>query len=233
MKKSIRFGVVGAGGRVGRELLSLIMGSEEMIPSFGLGNKAEGFLQNVNSFDKINPESADIVIDFSSPDLFLQTLDFCLKEKTPLVSGTTGLQIEHFKRMKEASQNLPILWAPNMSLGIAVLKNSMKVFRATKDFDFQVEEWHHRHKKDSPSGTAIFLQAELESIIEKPCPPIMAMRSGGIYGVHKVYAVSDEEMITFEHTALNRTVFARGALVGALWLLDKTNGQYHIDDVIS
>jgi 4-hydroxy-tetrahydrodipicolinate reductase len=119
-----------------------------------------------------------------------------------------------------------------MSLGVAVLKKALSVFKATKHFDFQVEEWHHRHKKDSPSGTAIYLQTELEKVIERPCPPAMVMRAGGIYGVHKIYAASDEEIIQFEHTAINRTVFARGALVAAQWLHHKPKGCYSMDDVI-
>jgi 4-hydroxy-tetrahydrodipicolinate reductase len=120
-----------------------------------------------------------------------------------------------------------------MSLGVAVLKKALSVFKATRDFDFQVEEWHHHRKKDSPSGTAIFLQKELERVIEKKCPPTMVMRAGGIFGVHKVYAVSDEEIIQFEHTAINRTVFARGGLVAAQWIIGRPKGLYSMDDVIS
>lgn len=235
-KGKIKVGVVGAGGRIGAELLKLIQQDDSLEPTIGIGNKSKGFINNVSEYKEITAGSKDlgILIDFSAPSLFLKTLEFCKINKIPLVSGTTGLLPEHHEFMKEVGRVIPILWAPNMSLGIAVLKKALQVFKATAHFDYQVEEWHHRHKKDSPSGTALFLQFALEEVVEKKCPPTMVMRAGGIFGVHKVYAASEEEMITFEHTALNRTVFARGALVGASWLLkNQKNGVYTMDDVIS
>lgn len=233
MKKQLRVGVFGAGGRVGKELLGLLKTSSEFIPSYGVGSKAQGFETNVESLDSLKGGLSDLYIDFSSPELLEKVLPFCLKEKKPLVSGTTGLSEIQFAKLKEASRHIPILWSPNMSLGIATLKKALSVFKGIKSFDFQVEEWHHRHKKDSPSGTAIYLQKALEEVIDKKCPPAMVMRGGGIFGVHKVYAASDEEIIQFEHTAINRTVFARGALEAALWLKDREAGFYSMDDVIS
>lgn len=235
-QEKIKIGVVGAGGRIGIELLKLIQQDDALEPTLGIGHKSKGFLNNVAEYKDINTISKDldILIDFSAPTLFLKTLEFCKTNKISLVSGTTGLSSEDHQALKEAGRVIPILWAPNMSLGIAILKKALQVFKATSHFDYQVEEWHHKHKKDSPSGTALFLQSALEEVIEKKCPPTMVMRAGGIFGVHKVYAASEEEMITFEHTALNRTVFARGALVGASWLLKKQkNGVYTMDDVIS
>lgn len=233
MNQPLRVGVIGAGGRVGLELLNLIRNTPGLTAECGVGHKSEGFHQNVKSFSEIQKESVDVFVDFSSPALLTEALKFCIENKIPMVSGTTGLTEIHHQSLVAASQWIPILWAPNMSLGIAVLKNALKVFKSTKHFDFQVEEWHHRHKKDSPSGTALFIQKELENVIEKKCPPAMVMRGGGIFGVHKVYAVSDEEMIQFEHTAINRTVFARGALIASQWILGKNNGLYSMDDVIA
>jgi 4-hydroxy-tetrahydrodipicolinate reductase len=233
MNSPLRVCVVGAGGRVGSELLGLIKQSKSMVASFGVGHRAQGFEKNLESISLVASESIDIVVDFSSPELFEKTIQYCIDHKIPLVSGTTGLSEVHHQKIKEAASVIPVLWAPNMSLGIAVLKNALKVFKATKDFDFQIEEWHHRHKKDRPSGTALFLQKELEAVIGRACPPPMVMRGGGIFGVHKVYAASDEEIIQFEHTAINRTVFARGALVAASWLISKSKGLYTMDDVIS
>ncbi len=233
MSSLTKIGVIGAGGRVGLELFNLIKKTPELHATCGVGHKSEGFESNVKTFTEVPKGTVEVFIDFSAPALFSEALQYCVENKIPIVSGTTGLSPEHHASMKLACQHIPILWAPNMSLGIAVLNNALKVFKATKHFDFQVEEWHHRHKKDSPSGTAIFIQNELEKVIEKKCPPAMVMRGGGIFGVHKVYAVSDEEMIQFEHTAISRTVFARGALVAAQWIRGKNNGLYSMDDVIS
>lgn len=233
MSEKIKVGVVGAGGKVGLELLALLRKSDCFEAACGIGKKAEGFTLNKNNFADLQKGDVDITIDFSSPELLEKALKFCLENKVPIVSGTTGLEARHYDLLRQAAEKIPVLWAPNMSLGIAVMKRAMQAFKAIKHFDFQVEEWHHRHKKDRPSGTAIYLQTELEEIIEKSCPPTMVMRGGGIFGVHKVYAASDEELIQIEHTAMSRTVFARGALEAGRWLVSKTPGLYTIDDVIA
>ncbi len=229
-----RVGVAGAGGRIGKELFNLIHQHPGFEASLGIGHNANGFLIQALKFDQTLSSHLDVLIDFSSPELFEDSLAFCKNYKIPFVSGTTGLAPHHHDQMQAAGAFIPILWSPNMSLGIALLKRAMSLFKSTAHFDFQLEEWHHRYKKDHPSGTALFLQAELEKVVNKQCPPPLVMRAGGIFGVHKVYAVSDEEIISFEHTALNRTVFAKGALVGASWLLAQAkNGVYSMDDVIS
>lgn len=229
----IRVGVVGAGGRIGQELLKLLQDHDSMEPTLGIGRRSVGYKQNVYGLASLHP-IIDVMIDFSTPNFFLEALEFCCQNKIPLVSGTTGLSQDDQEKMKIASQLIPLLWAPNMSLGVAILKKALEVFKPNSTFDFQIEEWHHRHKKDSPSGTALFLKSALEKTIERQTPSPMVMRAGGIYGVHKIHAVSEEELISFEHTALNRTVFARGALVGARWILNqRKNGFYTMEDVIS
>ena len=233
MSHPLRVGVVGAGGRVGVELLNLIKQTPGLTARVGVGNHAQGFEMNVATLNDVDPQAVDIIVDFSAPKLFELALSFCVAHNLPFVSGTTGLDDSHRGLLKKAGERIPTLWAPNMSLGIAVLKSALKVLRATRHFDFQVEEWHHRHKKDRPSGTALLLQNELEQVIGRECPPPLVMRAGGIFGVHKVYAVSDEEIIQFEHTAINRTVFARGALVAAQWLHNKPKGLYTLDDIIA
>lgn len=232
MRQKIKVGVVGAGGRVGLELLGLIKNSPDLEATLGIGRKAQGFDINSLEFPTIENHNVNVVIDFSTPELIEKTLAFCISHQIPLVCGTTGLSAEHFNQLEKAGNLIPLLWSPNMSLGVAVLKKALRAFKTISHYDFQIEEWHHRNKKDSPSGTAVMIKKELENIIEKPTPPAMVMRAGGIYGVHKVYAVSDEEIIQFEHTAINRTVFARGALTGARWLLNQKNGFYSIDNVI-
>lgn len=233
MTRPLKIGVVGAGGRVGTELLRLIQNSSEMVPSYGIGSRAKGFETNVDDFSLVKSEEINVLIDFSSPAFFDSALAFCFEKGVPLVSGTTGLVESQHRQLEYASQKIPVLWSPNMSLGVAVLKNALRSFAAIRDFDFQVEEWHHRNKKDRPSGTAILLQSELEKVIGKSCPPTMVMRGGGIFGVHKIYGVSDDELLSFEHTAMNRIVFARGALVAARWLSGQGKGLYSIDDVIT
>jgi 4-hydroxy-tetrahydrodipicolinate reductase len=119
-----------------------------------------------------------------------------------------------------------------MSLGVAVLKKAIRLFTHLDDFDFQIEEFHHNKKKDRPSGTAIALQEELQKTIpKKKLPEPLVVRAGGIFGIHKVYAVSDEEMLCFEHQALNRRVFAKGAVRAGLWLSKQRPGSYELEDI--
>lgn len=229
----IKVGIIGAGGRIGNELLNLIQTGSNFEATLGVGRHSKGFKDNVADFNVINSVNLDVLIDFSSPEFLEKTLEFSMQNKIPLVSGTTGISPTLQSKLEHSSKHIPLLWAPNMSLGVAVLKKALSNFKPLKHFDFQVEEWHHNRKKDSPSGTAVMLKNELDSIINKETPPTMVMRAGGIYGVHKIYAVSDEELISFEHTALNRTVFARGSLVAAEWLIKQRPGYYSINDVIS
>lgn len=224
--------VVGAGGRVGKELYQLISQSEKFLPTLGIGRKSSGFEYNGPNFRDFNDVKVGVVIDFSSPELIEECLEFCLNRKLPFVSGTTGLSDSQYNILKKASEKIPILWSPNMSLGVALFKKCMNAFTVDADFEYILEEWHHKHKKDNPSGTAIMLGKHLESVIKKPIKPIVSFRAGGIYGVHKLHLVSDEEHISIEHMALNRAVFAKGSLIGAEWLLKKEKGLYNIDNVL-
>jgi 4-hydroxy-tetrahydrodipicolinate reductase len=100
-----------------------------------------------------------------------------------------------------------------------------------KDFDFKVEEIHHTQKKDNPSGTAKTLHSDLEKIVNKKVTLPRGLRVGHVFGIHKVTASSKSEKITFEHTALNREVFAEGALKAARWIVNKKYGYYSMDSL--
>ena len=119
-----------------------------------------------------------------------------------------------------------------MSLGVAVLNQALELCSQLEGFDFQIEEFHHKRKKDNPSGTAITLQENLEKATERKLPPPIGMRGGGLFGIHKVWAFSEEEALLFEHQALNRAVFARGALKAARWLSQQEPGLYGMKDVL-
>lgn len=175
----------------------------------------------------------DIWIDFSSPEALKDTLKRAAANKKPVVCGTTGFGRKEKKLLAKYSHEIPILWSSNMSLGVAVLNEAIKVLSAISHFDFQIEEIHHSKKKDKPSGTAITLQENLEKAVGKKLPEALAIRGGGVFGVHKVYSMSDEEVLTFEHSALNRTVFARGAVRAAEWLIKQRKpGLYAMSDVL-
>lgn len=218
---------------MGQEIISLLgQNSDQWTLAVSLGRE--------DSLDNVAPESIDMVIDFSSAQVFPEILNWSHNNRKPMVSGTTGLSEKDMALLAKAARDIPLLWAPNMSLGIAMVAEMMESFAKLTDFDFQVEEFHHRHKMDSPSGTALFLQEELVKAVSSekskkqssPVPQPLSVRGGGIFGVHRVFAMSENEVITLEHQALGRGVFAQGALKAAEWLKDKGPGQYSMRDVL-
>lgn len=219
---------------MGQEIARLLEEDPGLTPYAGVdrSGRASGFEVVLPSFEGPGLEKVDLWIDFSLPTAFDGILDHCIKNKKPLISGTTGLSEKQKKRLLSASKKIPLLWSSNMSLGVAVLAEALGVFSKLKGFDFQIEEFHHRRKLDKPSGTALTLQEVLKSAVGPGVPEPLAIRGGGVFGVHKVWAFSEEETLMFEHQALNRAVFARGALTAAQWIHGKKPGLYRIRDVL-
>ncbi len=224
MKKRLGIGLVGAGGRMGREISAVIENSPHCKLVYA---PARGEL-----WDKEKCKQIDVWIDFSSPQALAEVLKKAASFNTPVICGTTGFTAKERALLKRYSAQIPVLWSSNMSLGVAVLNEALKSLSAISHFDFQIEEIHHSKKKDKPSGTALTLQENLEKAVGKKLPEALAIRGGGVFGIHKIFAMSDEEVLTFEHTALNRTVFAKGAIQAAEWLAGQKPGLYQIRDVL-
>lgn len=186
----------------------------------------------VRSCENLDASDVDVVIDFSLPEATSSVASWCAKQKKALVSGVTGLTALEKQSLEKASESTPVLWAPNMSLGIAVMARMLRNLSRLEGFEFQIEELHHKRKKDKPSGTAVFLQERLVESVGAGVPDPLAIRGGGIFGIHRVWAMGEEETITIEHNAMNRRVFARGALRASDWLLGKVPGLYSMDDVL-
>lgn len=223
--KKIKVGLVGASGRMGLELAKVIESSPHCQLFYPLGRNQK--------WDAKRGSEVDVWIDFSSPDALGDVLKKAAINNTPVVCGTTGFTKKEKALLARFSKKIPVLWSSNMSLGVAVLNEALKSLAAISHFDFQIEEIHHNRKKDKPSGTAITLQENLENAVQKKLPDALAIRGGGVFGIHKIYAMSDEEILTFEHSALNRTVFAKGAVKAAEWLVrQKKPGLYQMRDVL-
>jgi 4-hydroxy-tetrahydrodipicolinate reductase len=169
---------------------------------------------------------------FSLPEFFDECLSYAVKNKIAFVSGTTGLTTAQKAKLKKASNSIPVLWSSNMSLGICVLNKMLQTLSALNEYDFYIEETHHSLKKDAPSGTALTLQHNLEKAIAKKTKDVFSLRGGGVFGQHRIVVLGKEEVLTLQHDALNRTVFARGALVCAKWISKKKKGFYSIEDVL-
>lgn len=221
--KNLKVALAGSGGRMGQNILSLA-------EAYGVAITAE--IENAKHWNKLTSGRVDGVIDFSTPAGFSAALAWCVQHKKPLVSGTTGLNPAEKSALKKAATKIPVLYSANMSLGIAAMMAMMDSFKALKGWDFQIEEAHHKLKKDSPSGTALLLQGKLESVAGRTLPPPNAIRGGGIAGIHQVWAMGPDEALVLQHTAFDRKVFAQGALNAARWLFDnKAPGLYDLSDL--
>jgi 4-hydroxy-tetrahydrodipicolinate reductase len=217
----MKFYLIGSSGKMGKEILTSAENAKDICVR-GFGSK-----------DKLSFEQkVDVVIDFSSAKLFSKVVDACVKNKLPLISGTTGLSSEDFKKLKDASKTIPVLWAANTSLGIQVVRNLLSLLSPVAGWDFHIIESHHIHKKDAPSGTALVLKKDLETAIGKKVPDCSAIRGGGIFGEHTIQIMGPSETISIQHTALSRKVFADGALQAARFLAKKPKGLYTMEDVL-
>jgi 4-hydroxy-tetrahydrodipicolinate reductase len=234
--KTHQLAMFGASGRMGQEILFLAKDPKSgWSPALGISRSFgdTGYTRSLPDLKSLKGQKfADVIVDFSSP----QALRGLLKElhqcRIPLVSGTTGLSKADFELLKKLGRKIPVFWAPNTSIGIAVLRRSLKSFAGVSNYDFDIEEIHHIHKKDSPSGTAKILHQDLEEVVGKKLPIPHSFRGGGVVGTHRVFAFGPEETLTFEHNALHRRVFARGALEIAIWLMKQKAGFYSMDDFL-
>ncbi len=234
----IRIAVVGVSGLMGQQLIRLIPSDPQLVQVVAVSRSTSfSFLpsevQLVNDINQVDPNSVDIVIDFSTPKCFLSLIKWCDTHCVKIVSGTTGFLQEHFEALEAASKKTACLWAPNMSLGINLIAEMISNLKVISDYDFQIVEAHQHSKKDKPSGTALLLQDRLKSQVKSEVPEPLSLRGGDIRGIHQIWCMGQEETIKMEHTALDRSVFARGALVAAKWLASKTSGLYSMKDVLS
>jgi 4-hydroxy-tetrahydrodipicolinate reductase len=229
--KKINLIVCGAAGRMGHEILKLAeseKGIDQIVPT---DYKGRG---NAKKIEDLHPAKGSVAIDFSLPKGLRTHLAWCVKNKTPIVIGTTGISSADMAQMKRASKKIPVLWSPNMSIGINLFLMAIeKIGAGAKSYDWQIEEFHHKRKKDSPSGTAKWLQETAEKTKGEKLPPVMAGRGGGVFGVHKLHIMGEEEVLTIEHTALSRALFARGAVTAAKWLSSKRAGFYSLRDILN
>lgn len=208
---------------------------QKFFPYLAVGKKTSGlFAMTASSLEQIENEvleDVDVWIDFSSAEGLQHLLDKTKDFKTPIVSGSTGLNEKDFARLKSQSKTQALFWASNLSPGLWAFRQAMKSLGAISNFDFAIDEIHHNQKKDHPSGTAKTLQKDLEEIVGRKVSTALSHRIGGIFGIHNVIAASSNEMITFQHQALNRSVFAEGALKAAEWVHGKKPGLYSMDEM--
>lgn len=171
-------------------------------------------------------EPVDAIIDFSSPTGLLAAIEMALALKVPLVSGTTGLNEEHFEKLHLASSQIAVMHSPNFSIGMAALFSALEQLKNLPGATFEILETHHIHKKDAPSGSALKLQKILKGA------SITSERTGEVVGEHEVVIRFASESLTLRHSVQSRRAFAEGALLSVKFLLDKPAGYYDFSLVL-
>ena len=240
----LKIGIYGSSGRMGKMI-------QECLKEYENAKVTALFDKNSSNLEDFF-KSSDVVIDFSMPEGTKALLEFAKKNPKPLCIGTTGLSKDELNLMKEISKNMPILYATNMSLGVAVLnKLAFLASKALSEFDAEILEMHHRYKKDAPSGTALTLAENVaiarnldldkvrvsgrDGIIgqrSKDEIAVMSLRGGDIVGRHTAGFYGNGEFIELNHTATSRATFANGAIKVAIWLSSQKNGLYDINDCL-
>lgn len=195
---------------------------------------------------------ADVVVDFTRPDATFAMLNVCRRFNTPLMIGTTGFTAETRRWIEQAAEDLPIVLAENTSIGVTILcelTRKLAQVLPPEEWDAEILEFHHRRKIDAPSGTALSLGEEIAAarqvvLSDCSCYPhqqarkngqigFSSLRGGDIVGEHTVYFIHDDERIELTHRAQNRSVFAKGAVLAAKWLVGKPKGLYTMSDVLN
>ena len=217
MSNKIKYGIIGASGKMGIEIQKVFSESDhECVFKFDIDGEQQ----------KENP---GILIDFSLPEVLVKTIYYARSFNVPLIIGTTGLSSEQIEALKELSEEVSVVQSYNFSIGIQLLIKCIEAVRdETKDWDIEIEEIHHRFKKDKPSGTAIMIKELLNDNV-----PVSSLRLGNVPGIHSVQFGSLGEILKIEHQALSRRTFADGVLKAAYFVMNKKNGFFSFKDVIN
>jgi 4-hydroxy-tetrahydrodipicolinate reductase len=263
----LRVAILGVSGRMGRALVAAVDEADSVVLSGASaspnsrwvgkdvgeasGSHVRGIVVAPDAATAIG--AAQIAIDFSSPEATAANVAACVAANCPLVLGTTGQNESVRERIVQAVRQIPIVMAPNMSLGVNLLLKLVELTARTLDesYDIEVFEAHHRNKKDAPSGTALALGAAaaaarrvaLDEVAEYARYGVDAarrrgsigfsvLRGGDVVGDHTVTFAGGGERIELTHRASDRMAFARGAVQAAQWLVRREPGLYSMQDVL-
>ena len=264
--KTLNIAIAGSSGRMGRALLEAVARAADLRLTAALERAGNPYLEkdagdligvpsNVHITDDLAAAlcGSDVLVDFTRPEGTLVHIAICRENNIKMVIGTTGFSPEQKEALEDASKDIAIVFAPNMSVGVNVtLKLLEMAARALGEgYDIEIIEAHHRHKVDAPSGTGLFLGTaaaagrgvELDQVSDRARDGITGprreghigfavMRGGSVAGDHQVVFAGEGERIEIGHRAETREIFARGAVKAALWLAGKPAGRYWMTDVL-
>jgi 4-hydroxy-tetrahydrodipicolinate reductase len=262
----IKVVVTGAAGRMGMQIVRLVRSTEGLALKGAVERPGMGVGQDVGAIAGIGPigvlveddlanalPGADAVIDFTSHEASARHAEVCAERGVPLVIGSTGFTPEAKARVAAAARRIPVVLAPNMSVGVTVLFDLVRqAARVLGDgYDVEIVELHHKKKRDAPSGTAVRLgEVAAEALGRDPeealayarhgivgeRPPwqigVQTLRGGDVVGEHTVYFCGEGERLELTHRATSRDQFARGAIRAALWIAGRPAGLHDTADVL-
>ena len=221
-----RIGIIGCEGAMGHALAAVIGASgHELAGGIDKGGDAAGLA-----------DASEVLVDFSTPGALCINLHAAIGAGVPLVIGTTGLEERHHAAIDDAARAVPVLQTGNTSLGVTLLAHLVReaAARLGPDWDIEILEMHHRRKVDAPSGTALLLG---EAAAGGRGIDLVGHSERGrdghtVAGEHSAILAGEEERITLSHSAENRSIFARGAVRAAEWMIGRDPGRYSMDQVL-
>jgi 4-hydroxy-tetrahydrodipicolinate reductase len=266
MAAPLRIAIAGASGRMGHTLIEAVNAADDLVlagaldiaGSPALGQDAAAFLGKasgvmVTADVRGGLAHADVLVDFTRPEGTLAHLDACRERGVKAVVGTTGFSDAQKSRIADHARHIPIVLAPNMSVGVNVVLKLLDLAARSLShgYDIEIVEAHHRHKVDAPSGTALAMGEVVakalgrdlkdcavyarEGITGERAPSTIgfsAIRGGDIVGDHTVLFAGTGERIEITHKSASRATYAQGSLRAARFLAGKTSGLYGMNDVL-
>lgn len=234
----MKLAISGAHGRMGTAIAKMAFADETICVQALFEHKDHPDLSKAVHGESVQTdnnalEGCEALIEFTLPAGTLQNLDAAIKHKVPMVIGTTGFDDVGLDKIKEASKYIPIVFASNMSIGVNTLFKMIEIAASKVGTGtIKIEETHHVHKKDAPSGTAKTMDDMLEKGCGKRVKEIESFREGEVIGDHTIIFETDEDVLTISHHAKDRSMFAKGAIVAAKFLQNKEPGLYTMQDVL-
>ena len=261
----VKIAIPGAAGRMGQELVRTcqatsgvdIGAATEHPDSKAIGRDCGEIAAidavGVSIGTSFDPQCFDVLIDFTRPQPAMVHLDFCLQHNRAMVIGTTGFSSEEKERITVAARQIPIVFAPNMSVGVNLCFKLLATAAAVlgDSADIEIIEAHHRHKVDAPSGTALGMGEVIANSLgrnldecaiygreghtgerDRATIGFSTIRAGDIVGEHTVMFASEGERVEITHKASSRATFAYGAVRAAKWLAEQSPGLYSMQDVL-
>jgi 4-hydroxy-tetrahydrodipicolinate reductase len=222
----IKICVSGSKGKMGARIMELAKDDTELelSGSFDVGDEPQSII-----------EACDCLIEFTTPEATMSNLALCEKSGKAIVIGTTGLSAAEQDKIKEAAKRIPVVFSPNMSVGVNLLfkmiADAARVLGA--DYNIEIVEAHHIHKKDAPSGTAKEMARIIKDVKGDIDIPIESVREDEIVGEHTIIFNSDVDAIEITHSAKTRDIFVKGALKAAKYIAGKPAGIYTMKNVLA